>query len=486
LNLPAGRRRRFRASAAVLSLALAILPSGAAPAATAQNVTAVTKQGSVGVVVPLVGSGPLPLSFVAVTMPRHGAALLAGALAAYTPSTHFSGSDSFQYEVVDGAGQTSKLATVRVTVEPVTTATAPPPYVTISGDRLVGADGRPFFVKGLIVRPVIAPFFDNLVPFGHFDGRELVAAHRWGANTIRLLTSQPALDPQNALYSEQYIQSVENAAQQVLDHGFVLIIGVNDESTTGETVPNCLPTAATERAWLTLLALPFAQPRYAHQVMLETFNEPVSGVSGPTLDAFWWQVWQNGGDVAAFTIDPTLTCVAGTKVGMNALVAEIRQSGARNVVIADGLGWAHWLDAAFPLIDGLRRLAYAAHPFLEDWPGFHLIGDPSADDPVLDAAFGNMRQIGPVVVTAVGGGAESSGAGCEAAAPRIMPVLLDYLRRRGFGAIGWAFDLPPSSLTSDWHYHPTSYARFRCPQNGIAGQGGPGGLLRQMFAAIPD
>jgi hypothetical protein len=75
---------------------------------------------------------------------------------------------------------------------------------------------------------------------------------------------------------------------------------------------------------------------------------------------------------------------------------------------------------------------------------------------------------------------------CEPAAPRIMPVLFDYLRRRGFGALGRAFDLTPDSLTVDWHYHPTSYAQFRCPHNGTAGRGGPGELLRRMFVAIPD
>ncbi|HEV2300223.1 MAG TPA: cellulase family glycosylhydrolase, partial [Stellaceae bacterium] len=430
-------RRAGGIAAAALALVVAMLWSAGLPAATAQNAAAATTEGSVGVVIALRGGGPPPLTFVAVSSPRGGAALLAGPLAAYTPAPHFSGGDAFRYKVVDAAGNSSPPATVRITVKPFTAAAANPPHVTISGKRLVDANGRPFTVKGLIARPLIAPFFQDILPFRHFGGAELAAAQRWGANTIRLLASQPMLDPQSPLYSKQYILSVENAAQQVLDEGFVLIIGVNDEPSTGETVPNCLPTEATERAWNTLLALPFAQRRYAHQVMLEPFNEPVSGFSpGAGPDASWWRVWQNGGDVAPFRVGPNLNCAGGVKIGMNQLVAQIRQAGATNIVLADGLGWAHWLNPQFPLTDPGHRLAYAAHPFLENWQNFHLVGDPSLDYPLLDGAFGDMRQRGPLVVTAIGGGAESTGLGCQPQAPRIMPVLLRYLRQRGIGVVG--------------------------------------------------
>jgi hypothetical protein len=479
---------RCRAAGAALPLVVAMLWSTGLSAATAADVAAATTEGSVRVVIPLRGGGPPPLSFGAVSAPRGGAAVLAGPVAVYTPAPHFSGSDAFRYRVVDSDGKSSPPAVVGITVKSVTAAAVNPPYVTISGKRIVDANGRPFIVKGLIMRPLIAPSFQDVIPFRHFGKAELAAAQRWGANTIRLLASQPALDPQSPLYSEQYILSVENAAQQVLDDGFVLIIGVNDEPSTGETVPNCLPTAATKRAWNTLLALPFAQRRYAHQVMLEPFNEPVSE-SGPGTrpDAFWWQVWQNGGDVGPFLVGRGLNCAGGAKIGMNQLVAEIRRRRVANIVIADGLGWAHWLNPLFPLTDPRRRLAYAAHPFLEDWVDFDLVGDAGFDYPVLDAAFGDMRRVGPVVATAVGGGAESAGPGCHPNAPQIMPVLLKYLQQRGIGAIGWVFDLPPDALTVGWGYRPTSYARFRCPQAGIAGQGGPGVLLRQMFlGATPN
>jgi endoglucanase len=458
----------------------------AARAQTASDISTVTTQGSTAVIIPLAGDGPPPLTFAMVARPAHGEALIAGATAAYTPRPHFSGTDSFRYIVVDARGRFGPPITVTVTVQPGAFRPVPPPYVRISNNQLVGSNGRRFLVKGLIVRPVIAPFYMEGAPLKVFGDAELAAARAWGANTIRILTSQIGLDPKSRFHSKQYVLSVANAAQQILDHGFLLILGINDEIGTGETVRHCLPTAATQRAWATLLALPFAQRRYRDHVMLELFNEPVSaGDQRHRPGAYWWQVWQNGGLIDAYDVGETEPCVGGQKIGMNDLIAEVRNAGVGNILIADGLGWAHFLNALFPLTDPLDRLAYAAHPFLERWPGFQLVGDAALDYPMLDAAFGDMRTRGPVVATAVDGGAGSGGTDqathCYPNAPQIAPVLLDYLRQGNMGAVGWAFDLPPHSLTVDWNWNPTSYAGFQCPTDQLEGQGGPGELMQQWF-----
>jgi cellulase (glycosyl hydrolase family 5)/Big-like domain-containing protein len=478
--------RRSLAGAAVI--AALMLGAGAAPAATVSDVAAATTEGSVGVVIPLSGSGVPPLTYATASRPTHGEVRISGATAAYTPQPDFSGTDSFLYVVIDDTGVTSAPATVSITVQAIAPPAVVPPAVRISNNRLIDADGNPFEVKGLIVRPVIALFELDEMAFEHFGESELAAARQWGANTIRLLTSQPSLDPQDPAYDAQYVLSVGNAAQQVLDHGFVLIIGVNDETGSGEANRHCLPTAATERAWNTLLALPFAAPQYRDQVMFEPFNEPVAGGDpGIQPTAFWWNIWQNGGDVDPYNVGSSLTCAGERKVGMNELIGEIRAAGAKNIIIADGLSWGHFLNPLFPLTDPLRQLAYGAHPFLERWTGFHLVGKPALDDQMLDAAFGDMQTQGPVIATAVGGGAESAGTAaithCFRDAPLVMPVLLRYLRQRHMGAVGWAFDLPPNTLTVDWNYTPTSYVGFRCPQGQLPGQGGPGQLLRQWFLA---
>jgi endoglucanase len=488
-SIAAAFMRHCLAGVAVLAtvrLCIAVALAAPAVTVTVTDVSAITTEGGVGVIIPLNGSGTPPLTYQLASRPTHGLVRIAGANAAYTPQPGFSGNDSFFYVAVDDNGVTSAPATVAVTVTAKVPPAVTPPTVRISNNRLVDGNGNPFEIRGFIVRPVIALFELDAIAFQHFGDSELAAARSWGANTIRLLASQPSLDPQDPLYDAQYVLSVGNAAQQVLDNGFVLILGVNDEVGNGALTRHCLPSAETQRAWTTLFGLPFTAARYRDQVMLEPFNEPVAG-GNPGLQptASWWNVWQNGGDVDTFKIGTLLACVGEHKVGMNQLIEQIRGAGANNIIIADGLSWAHFLNPLFPLKDSLEQLAYAAHPFLERWTDFHLTGKETADYPMLDAAFGDMQMQGPVIATAVGGGAESGGTAttthCFRDAPLVMPVLLRYLRLRHMGAVGWAFDLPPNTLTLDWNYTPTSYADFRCPEGQALGQGGPGMLLQQWF-----
>jgi len=461
-----------------VGLAVALAMSCAAVPAIAKK-QVMTMENSVGVIV------HLPVStqtYRLVVPPMHGQVIVGNSRGTYsrvvyTPDADFTGTDSFSY-----AAGVALPVIVTVTVNSDPNDAVEPPTVDIVDNQLVGADGKPFLVRGLIMRPVITTALDEDGAFTKFGDAELDAAASWGANTVRLLASQVALDPQGSLYSAQYVQSVANAATQVLNHGFVLIVGVNDELTDGETTLNCLPTAATQRAWNTLLSLPFAQADFRRNVMFELFNEPVSGAGKNKPDSIWWPIWQNGGTVSSYQVGQGQTCAGGTKVGMNQLIAQIRNAGADNIVIADGLGWAHWLNPAYPLHDPNNRLAYAAHPFLEAWPGFTLTGDPAHDTTMLDHAFGDMQSKGPVIATAVGGGAET-GSQCMANAPAVMPTLLAYLRNKNMGAVGWAFDLPPIALTKDWNFTPTSYSNFKCPANGVPGQGGPGELFQQWFLA---
>ena len=353
------------------------------------------------------------------------------------------------------------------------------PYVKVLGNQIVDANGNPFLIKGVIVRPVIATAtYEPKDAIDHFGEPELTAAKTWGANTIRILTSQPGLDPEDPQYSSAYIQEVRRVARKILDNGFILNIGVNWEASVdknqGYDKSHCLPTQATERAWNTLLTqLPFlTSTRYVHQVMLEPYNEPVAPAGGTSVQD--WQAWQNGGAVSGGRY-----CDAMETVGMNALIKEIRAAGAKNIIIADGLGWAHFLDPSYPLTDPRHQLAYAAHPFLESWKDFTLTNNVEHDYAVLDNAFGDMQSHGPIIATAVAGGGVHVPT-CADSAPYVIPIVLGYLRTHNIGAIGFTFDLPPNSLTADWNWTPSNYNNFNCTKNDSK-SGGMGELLEQWF-----
>jgi VCBS repeat-containing protein len=62
------------------------------------------------------------LTYFVVDAPAHGAVVINGATATYTPSQDFNGSDSFTYWVADPDGATSNVSTVSITVHPVNDA----------------------------------------------------------------------------------------------------------------------------------------------------------------------------------------------------------------------------------------------------------------------------------------------------------------------------------------------------------------------------
>ena len=90
-------------------------------------------------------------------------------------------------------------ATVTVDVSRVRRRPLNPPFVQISNGRLVGTNGRRFLVKGLIVRPVIAPFYMEREPLEVFGDPALAAVRARGrsARPVRRRT-QPLPPPRAA------------------------------------------------------------------------------------------------------------------------------------------------------------------------------------------------------------------------------------------------------------------------------------------------
>lgn len=340
-------------------------------------------------------------------------------------------------------------------------------------------------MKGLIIRPVVEPHLGGKISQAekHFDARELDAMKAWGANTGRILVDECSLDPrcQDRYGADPgYFARIGNVVSRIRAAGLAVIIGINAEnSPDGYKAANCMPTDAALRAWGTLLREVPALLHDPDHIILELYNEPVTDLKR-SPEAF--SLWAVGGEMRKGKL-----CSAAHVIGMDALIQLLRRDGATNLLIADGLGWAHYLDPNVQLTDPLNRIAYGVHPFLKkNWPEFTLTGDPAQDYLTLDQAFGYMATVGKaaVVVTAVGGGAES-GKNCVSNAPDIMRVLLDYLLiRHHMGAVGWAFD-QPHTLTSDWDYDPTSYDGFQCPSGKGVKTGGPGILLRNFFQRSP-
>lgn len=328
--------------------------------------------------------------------------------------------------------------------------------VRVAGQHLE-RDGRPFTVHGVqivgIVAPAVALRGQYLTAHQHFGAAELRAARAWGANTIRFQLSEPGLDARSPLYSTAYVAEVRGAVQMARQDGLIVILSLQDQPPSGEPDPWPMPTEETARAWA-LLAPLFKSDR---GVMFELFNEPALPATATD-----WRLWADGGTAPAWR-----THAPFTVVGAQALIDQIRATGARNVIIVDGLQWAESLSGQPPLADPAHELAFAVHPYFGGWMKPNALA-------AWNRNFGTIAAREPVIASEW---SEHSGSkGCQEDFATLGTELVGYLKSHHIGLVGFAFDLPGTIVTG-WNYLPTSYAHFNCA---VAG-GGPGTLIQAWF-----
>jgi len=170
------------------------------------------------------------------------------------------------------------------------------------------------------------------VAYREFNPAEVAAMKAWGYDTIRFFVSQPGLDPQNSAYDPAFLGRFVAEVTAARAIGLNVIVCVQDERGAGASKPAALD-GGTGRAWRVLA------PAFKNDngVMFEIMNEPE-----PVASPVNWAAW-------ALTV--------------NSMVAIIRNSGARNVLITDGLNYAEQLDGAPIRADPLKQVAYASHPY---------------------------------------------------------------------------------------------------------------------------
>jgi endoglucanase len=222
------------------------------------------------------------------------------------------------------------------------------PEIKVSGNRLVTADGKDVWLQGV-----------NIVPMGWSAAGEgtvawstYVAIHDWHANVIRLEVmdsfwfgkgrgDMTANDPEayRALADTAIKIAAANNAYVVLDlHRFLT------------------PDESCVAFWKDAAA------RYKNNpaVLFDIFNEPHDTS---------WDVWQKGGPVELKQKDGTTQTIQS--VGMQALVDAVRGTGAHNIIVAGGLGYAYDLTGVlngYALDDkGGNGIMYATHFY--NWHG---------------------------------------------------------------------------------------------------------------------
>jgi len=298
----------------------------------------------------------------------------------------------------------------------------------VSGNQLVTADGKRVWLQGVNVPELswVANGENRVVWSMH------VAIDDWHANVVRL----PVMDSfwfgkgrgeiasNNA---DAYRQIVDDAIKFAGTRGAYVVLDLHRFLTPDQSCVDFWKDAAA---------------RYKNNptVLFDVFNEPHDTN---------WDVWQKGGPVEMKSKGGSTT-VQG--VGMQALVDAVRGTGAKNIVVAGGLGYAYDLTGVLnghALDDkGGNGIMYATHFYNwhKGWSAHFmavaakypvLIGETGADVKKMNFIPANQQEDPSTWV----------------------PDLLGFIQKNHLNWTGWSFytGATPGMLSDLTNYTPNSF-----------------------------
>lgn len=317
--------------------------------------------------------------------------------------------------------------------------------VVVQGKELL-RDGRPWIPHGYYqiafeVAPANLKRADHpfwATAYNHYSPDEYRDMRSAGADSVRLQIAQVAADPNSRQFDRFFLDKALGAIQSARDAGLTVIVAVQDETHVPGDKPIDLPDEGTQRVWRQIA------PRFAHDrgVLFELLNEP-----RPQPNPANWRRWKDA-------------MMATTRV--------VRQEGAVNVVIADGLGVGQILDGAPLLPDS--QVAYASHPYALQAPG--------QKRQTWDAKFGNFTRRAPVIITEW----LSGGYFCNADTAQSSVDFIHYLQDHRVGLEVGIWDWAPGGFGSArWSFPDGKFSSFvglACHQPGY----GIGQVIRTWYA----
>jgi hypothetical protein len=276
---------------------------------------------------------------------------------------------------------------------------------------------------------------------GHILETVKVAIKDWRSNVIRLPLSQDrwfGKGPEQKDEGKAYRALVQRIVDTCSDLGCYVMLDLHwsDAGEWGKNIgQRAMPDKNSLVFWKDL-----AQAYKNHPaVLFDLYNEPYH-VS--------WDVWLKGGKVTERDrrARRELTFEA---VGMQALLDAVRETGAKNVVVAGGLDWAYdmsgFLAGKLVSDSGGNGVVYANHAY------------PNKGDTV-EQWVKKMRAAAktlPVIVSEFGTEVRGPSSAGPKAPQWVRDVLL-ALRDNDWDWIAW--DMHPKAgprLISDWKYTPT-------------------------------
>jgi endoglucanase len=239
---------------------------------------------------------------------------------------------------------TGAAAPARPTAVSRTAATHKVLGLHVSGNRIVNSNGNVVVLHGFNNSGAeyacmqgwglfdVDTMTDMSVPVSH-----VVAMAKWkGANAVRVSLSEQCwlgiggVKPQYG--GVNYQHAIETYVRELNAHGFAVILDLHNSAPGNEPSGNQepMPDAHSVAFWRQV-ARTFKSNT---SVVFDLYNEPFP--DNQSLSTAAWKCWRDGGCTQ-------LSQNGGASykaVGMNQLIAAVRSTGARNIVMAGGLNYA--------------------------------------------------------------------------------------------------------------------------------------------------
>ncbi|MDT5038061.1 MAG: endoglucanase, partial [Micromonosporaceae bacterium] len=270
----------------------------------------------------------------------------------------------------NGSRQPSRsIATESATRPPLASA----PTLRVERNKIVDGAGTPIRLLG--VNRSGSEFqcvHSDAIWDGPVDNKAVAAIVSWHARAVRIALNEDCwlgVHPVHPASSGQPYRQAIAAYVETLDaHGIVAILDLHwssgmwagTASQCPDTAAACqkpMPDAAHAPTFWASVAETF---RTNLSVVFDVFNEPFPNATGGMTADQSWDCWLRGGSACVGLTYPA--------AGMQQLVAAIRDTGAKNVVLVSGNGYAadmtKWL--AHRPIDPTGNLGAAWHSYSYD------------------------------------------------------------------------------------------------------------------------
>jgi hypothetical protein len=283
-----------------------------------------------------------------------------------------------------------------------------------------------------------------------FDGATgpstIAGMKAWHINTVRLpLTDACWLGINGTLVSaEQYREEITNYMLQLHANGIYVVLDLHWSApgTMGITGSNQLVTMAFADHALDFWTSVATTFKDDPMVVFDLFNEPILNANdrmGHTPVSDPWGCWLNGCNLTSGT--------RAQVAGMQSMLDAVRAAGARQLVVAGGIEWAHNMDGwlAHKPVDPAGNLL----------AGFHVYQPNLSDCVDLNCWNGSLAQVAAQVPVLVGEMGEQD------CAHGFIDGFMAWADGKGMSYLGWAWN-PQNcgtfpALVTDFNGTPTNF-----------------------------